>query len=167
MKPACVTESSSENNLQNVSYPLHAAGGIRGCTTKEGKSGQGQRELPKGQRGESISTSIFLFFADPLPPNTCQSFHLGGACILLGFIIIIYFWWWCFMCCCCLWLHQWWLLLLRIMFKDWYKFYSATENVFFLYFNRNVFFVFILCLLALNNYHYSPLIGLKTHLFQL
>lgn len=66
----------------------------------------------------SISTSIFLFFADPLPPNTCQSFHLGGACILLGFIIMIYFWWWCILCCCCLWLHQWWLLLLRIMFKD-------------------------------------------------
>lgn len=60
MSPAGVTERSTQNNLQMLSYPLHPAGGIRGCTTKEGKSGQGQRELPEGQRGESIFSSFFL-----------------------------------------------------------------------------------------------------------
>lgn len=95
MTPVCVTERSTQNNLQMLSYPLHPAGGIRGCTTKEGKSGQGQRELPEGQRGETFFTSIFLCGLVPspgsLPPNTCQSVHMDGAYILFYFMLLFIF----------------------------------------------------------------------------
>lgn len=66
MTPVYIEEHSTQNNLHMLSYRLHPAGGIRGCTTKEGKTGQGQRELPQCQRGETIFTINFPLGADPI-----------------------------------------------------------------------------------------------------
>lgn len=60
MSPVYLMEQSAHIDLHMLSYPLHPAGGIRGCTTKEGKSGQRQRELPQCQRGETIFTITSL-----------------------------------------------------------------------------------------------------------
>lgn len=43
-----------------LSYPLHPAGGIRGCNTQEGETGEGQRELPESQRGKVCFWVVFF-----------------------------------------------------------------------------------------------------------
>ncbi len=50
----------TQRELHMLSYPLHPAGGIRGCVAQEGETGEGQRELPESQRGENSRLSIFL-----------------------------------------------------------------------------------------------------------
>lgn len=89
----------SERELHILSYPLHPAGGIRGCNAQEGETGEGQRELPESQRGknaqvqELVSWSLSLpsLHASATPQNNhlsinprgrgCHVCHLCGALV--------------------------------------------------------------------------------------
>lgn len=107
-----------------LSYPLHPAGGIRGCDAQEGETGEGQRELSESQRGENSRPSVvicFVFFGLHLccgvsamcfQQITCQSVNVGRAVMSLFVDEVLY------VVLLSLALQQWWLSLLRIITFD-------------------------------------------------